>query len=448
MTTTTLSDLTPDVRQGGDSPAADEVFFPREPRSMEETGLSEGWVESLILKYLLGVYDATGRQIARVLGIPFSIVDKQISSLRTRRLIVSKDVASFGDFTIQLTEEGHQLSLRQMQACSYVGTAPVPIENYLEGMYLQRIRRDQVDRRAIDRSFESISILTNLKRRLGPAIRSGAGMFLYGAPGNGKTTIAERIGRCFEQHIWIPRVVLVDNVVIKLFDPSYHEPVEPSKGNGFLNQDSHDGRWIQVRRPTVVAGGELTLDALDIRHDATSNISEAPLQMKANGGVLIIDDFGRQRVSPADLLNRWIVPLDRHIDLLTLHTGKRITVPFQAMVVFSTNLEPKDLVDEAFLRRIPYKIHVPDPDDAEFGQLFEAVARSMKIRFDREAMEHLLDKHYREANRPKRRCHPRDLLRQLLDRCDYLEVPYAMTPTLLDEVAHDYFLHGPLMTLA
>jgi hypothetical protein len=429
------------------SAASSEAFLPREPRTIEESGLSEGWIESLILKYLLGVYDATGRQIARVIGLPFSLVDKQIASLRTRRLIVSKDVATFGDFTIQLTEEGHQQALRSMQACSYVGTAPVPLDRYLEAMQSQRIRRDMVDRKMIDRSFEKISMIPSLKKRLGPAIRSGAGLFLFGSPGNGKTTIAERIGQCFDQSIWIPEAVVVDNVVVKLFDPSYHFPVESAQEQGVLRRDSHDGRWVLVKRPTVVAGGELTLDALDVRHNPSSNISEAPLQMKANGGVLVIDDFGRQRVSPADLLNRWIVPLDRHVDLLTLHTGKRIEVPFAAMVVFSTNLEPKDLVDEAFLRRIPYKIHVPDPDDSEFGRLMESAAAAMKVRFDQDALEHLLSKHYRDADRPKRRCHPRDLLRQLVDRCDYLEVPHAMTPALLDEVAHDYFLHGPMISI-
>jgi predicted ATPase with chaperone activity len=427
---------------------AKPLFVPKEPRSLEETGLSEGLVESLVLKHLLGVYEATGRQIAQTIGLPFSVVDKQIAGLRTRRLIVSKDIASFGDFTIQLTEEGHQQAVRLTTGCSYVGVAPVPIEVYLDAMREQYVSRESVTREAIESAFEAISMMASLKKRLGPAIRAGAGLFLYGSPGNGKTTIAECIGRCFGQHLWIPRVILVDNVLIKLYDPSYHEPVESTRGNGFLKQDNHDGRWIQVRRPTVVAGGELTLDSLEVRHDSLTNISEAPLQMKANGGVLVIDDFGRQRISPADLLNRWIVPLDRHVDLLTLHTGKRIEVPFQAMVVFSTNLEPKDLVDEAFLRRIPYKIHVPDPDDAEFTHLIERVARSMKVRFDRESLGHLLEKHYREANRAKRRCHPRDLLRQLVDRCEYLELPHAMTPSLLDEVAHDYFLHGPLMTLA
>ncbi|MBY0588755.1 AAA family ATPase [bacterium] len=422
-------------------------FFPSEPRTIDEIGLSEGWIESLILKYLLGVYDATGRQIARVIGLPFSLVDKQIASLRTRRLIVSKDVATFGDFTIQLTEEGHQQALRMMQSCSYVGTAPVTLEDYLDAMNQQKIRRDLVDKRAIEKSFESISMVPALKKRLGPAIRSGAGLFLYGSPGNGKTTIAERIGRCFEQNLWIPNAIVVDNVVIKLYDPSYHEAVEVNKEQGFLKQDSHDGRWILVKRPTVVAGGELTLEALDVQHNMLANISEAPLQMKANGGVLVIDDFGRQRVSPADLLNRWIVPLDRNIDLLTLHTGKRIEVPFHAMVIFSTNLEPKDLVDEAFLRRIPYKIHVPDPDDAEFARLMQNVAATMNVRFNADALEHLISKHYRDADRPKRRCHPRDLLRQLVDRCDYLEIPSAMTPSILDEVAHDYFLHGPMMTI-
>jgi hypothetical protein len=413
------------------------------PATLQDTGLSDSFVDGLICKYLLGVYAATGRQVASVLGLPFSIIDKAITSLRSRKMVVNTDVASFGDFTIQLSEEGQRQAVRWMEACSYVGTAPVPLADYVAAIREQTLKHDNVGRGEISRSFDSISIREGMLQRIGPAIRAGSGLFLHGAPGNGKTTIAERIGNAFEQTIWIPKTLVVDGNIILLYDPAYHRAVKEGETASVLRDQAHDERWIEIRRPTVVAGGELTLESLELRHDHVTNISSAPLQLKANGGVLVIDDFGRQRIAPADLLNRWIVPLDRKYDLLTLFTGKRIEVPFELLVVFSTNLDPSDLVDEAFLRRIPYKIHVPDPGEEEFCEIFRLVAQSHGIAFDHDAVDALLDKHYREPGRPLRRCHPRDLLLHLINFCDYQEQPRELSGAILDRVARDYFLHGP-----
>jgi predicted ATPase with chaperone activity len=277
-----------------------------------------------------------------------------------------------------------------------------------------------------------------LLARLGPAVNSGAGLFLYGAPGNGKTTLAERITLCFGQEIWLPQVLLADGEIIKLYDPAYHREVSASPTK-LLRQDCLDQRWIKISRPTVIVGGELTMDCLEIRHDPRTNVSEAPLQMKSNCGSLFIDDFGRQRIDPMQLLNRWIVPLEKRYDFLTLASGKKIQVPFDLLVVFSTNLEPKDLVDEAFLRRIPYKIHVPDPDEAEFHKLFQLCAPTVGCDYDPEAVEYLLESHYRRAQRHLRRCHPRDLLLQIRNYCAYVGLPVAMKPEYFDVAVENYF---------
>lgn len=419
--------------------SAKTSFHPEEPTTLESSGLSEATIDSLIGKYLLGVHSAEGRQIARSVHLPFCIVEKRLTALKTRRLVTSTNVSAFGDFTFQLTDEGHKQSKQWQEACSYVGPAPVPLDQYVKSVTAQSIRHDSVSRDSISRAFHSLSVDASLFSRIGPAIRTGAGLFLYGQPGNGKTSIAERIARSFESTIWIPHALIVGDCIIKVFDPAYHQPVATAKTQSVLRETS-DLRWLRIERPTVIAGGELTLDGLEIRHDPSTNISEAPLQLKANGGVLVIDDFGRQRVSPADLLNRWIVPLDRKYDLLTLFTGNRFAVPFDLLAVFSTNIEPKDLVDEAFLRRIPYKISVDDPTEDEFREIFRSVTEAHGFTYCDHAVTQLIKQHYELAERSFRRCHPRDLLSQLSAYIDFHELPRELRGDWLSHVAQDYFL--------
>jgi predicted ATPase with chaperone activity len=274
--------------------------------------------------------------------------------------------------------------------------------------------------------------------RLGPAVNSGAGMFLYGSPGNGKTTLAERITLCFGQSIWVPQCIVAEGEILKFYDPAYHHLVA-DEDHRILRQSNVDRRWVKVRRPTVVVGGELTMDNLEISHNAHTKVSEAPLQMKSNCGSLLIDDFGRQRINHVELLNRWIIPLEKHHDFLMLGCGKKIQVPFDQLIIFSTNLEPRDLVDEAFLRRIPYKINVPDPDEHEFHRLFELCAPGFGCEYDPESVEYLLRRHYRGGQRPPRRCHPRDLLLQIQNYCAYNDLPMEMKPEYFDVVVENYF---------
>ena len=275
--------------------------------------------------------------------------------------------------------------------------------------------------------------------RLGPAINSGRGLFLYGSPGNGKTSIAERVTRAFGQHIWIPRTIGIDGEIVRLYDPANHEemPLDPSAG--LIDQRKIDRRWIRIRRPTIIAGGELTMSALDITINTSTGVSDSPLQLKSNCGTLVIDDFGRQRMSIDELLNRWILPLEKRFDFLNLPNGKKITVPFDQLIIFSTNLEPRELVDEAFLRRIPYKIEVVDPTEDEFRELFRMMIPKLGFEYRQGPVDYLIDTYYRKTGRPFRCCHPRDLLLQVRSLCAYHQQPLELSDEFFDMAVDNYF---------
>jgi predicted ATPase with chaperone activity len=417
---------------------AGKPFQPLRPRTLEETGLPETMVDSLLLKRLAAVGSDTGRSLANDICLAPSIIDVRLQHLTTRQMIMRRGTAPLGDYIYALTEQGLVVARQMADMCAYRGAAPVPFEEYITSVDAQTIRAEKPKREHLESAFRDISINPELFDRLGPAVNSGAGLFLYGAPGNGKTTLAERITLCFGHDVWIPKTLIAEGEIIKFFDPAYHHATEiPERGP--LRQDTYDARWISIRRPTVVVGGELTMDSLEIRHSPRTNISEAPLQLKSNCGSLLIDDFGRQRVNHVELLNRWIVPLEKHYDFLTLSSGKKVQAPFDQLIIFSTNLDPLDLVDEAFLRRIPYKINVPDPDEAEFHRLFQLYAPFAGCDYDRNVVEDLLARHYRPLNRPMRRCHPRDLLMQIYHHCSYNGLPVALRSEYMDGVVENYF---------
>jgi predicted ATPase with chaperone activity len=417
---------------------SDEAFRPAEPRSLEEAGLAASFVEGLICKYLNIVGTASGRTIANHLCLPFGILETIFHDLRTRQVLMHSGSAALGDYNFTLTEQGRVRAQNYLDACAYVGAAPVPLRDYVLSVQAQTIRAEAPKRSQLTEAFADISIDTELFESLGPAINSGAGLFLYGSPGNGKSTLAKRITMCFGQEVWIPQALIEDGQIIKLFDTAYHEAIE-SQTESLLRSANFDRRWVKIRRPTVVVGGELTMDGLEIRHDPRANVSEAPLQLKSNCGCLLIDDFGRQRIEPAELLNRWIIPLENRHDYLTLCTGKKFQVPFEQLIIFSTNLEPSDLVDEAFLRRIPYKIEIGNPDDREFHDLFQLYAKSFGCEYRADAVDYLLETHYRGVQRPKRRCHPRDLLGQIRNYCAYNDLPMEMRNEYFDRVVNSYF---------
>ncbi|MHB8862932.1 MAG: AAA family ATPase [Pirellulaceae bacterium] len=417
---------------------SDETFVPAAPKSIDETGLSGTLVEALICKYVSVVGSASGRQIAEQICLPFGTLESLFRILRQRQIIVHSSAAQMNDYNYVLTDQGRQFAQRLMETCAYVGPAPVPMMDYIVSVEAQTIRAEAPKQQHLAKAFADISVEAELLDQLGPAINSGAGLFLYGAPGNGKTTLAARITMCFGQDIWIPKTLTEDGQLIKLYDGAYHR-CETSQDKSLLKNTDHDRRWIKIRRPTVIVGGELTLDSLEIRHDPVSNVSEAPLQLKSNCGCLLVDDFGRQRIEPTELLNRWIIPLENRQDFLTIATGKKIQVPFEQLIIFSTNLDPTDLTDEAFLRRIPYKIEVGDPSLDEFLRLFETLSRSFRCEYRREVVENLIKRHYEPYGRPLRRCHPRDLLLQIRNYCAYHDLPVEMSDEHFDRVVRSYF---------
>jgi predicted ATPase with chaperone activity len=417
---------------------SEEAYRPIEPQTLAEAGIPASLIESLICKRLLIAGSSTGRKLAEHICLPFRILDETFQSLRTRQILVHRGSAPFNDYDYALTEQGRSQAQAAMHACAYIGPAPVPLIDYVLATEAQTIRAESPRRGQLKRAFADISIDESLFDSLGPAINSGAGLFLYGEPGNGKSTLARRITMCFGQRVWIPYALIDDGQIIKLYDAALHE-ADAAEESSIIRSASYDRRWIKVKRPTVVVGGELTMDSLEIRHDPISNVSEAPVQLKSNCGCLLIDDFGRQRVEPTQLLNRWIVPLESRVDYLTLPTGKKIQVPFEQLIIFSTNLEPSDLVDEAFLRRIPYKIEIADPSEEEFRQLFRIYAGMFGCDYEEDVVEHLLAKHYRPVGRRLRRCHPRDLLSQVRNFCSYNDIEMEMRREYLDRVVSSYF---------
>jgi hypothetical protein len=415
------------------------AFRPKTAADFAAAGLTPGQVEALVLKFLLGIGVASGRRIADELGLPFGLFPELLRAMKSQQLVTYVNTLAAGDFDYALTDTGRARGRAYFDECAYVGTAPVPFSDYIESVTAQSITREQPREADLRRAFSDLLISDAMFDTLGPAINSGRGMFLYGYPGNGKTSIAERITRCFGSTVWIPRTIQAEGQIIKLFDPANHEPLHARRG-GLLRGDDQDDRWIEIKRPTIVAGGELTMDSLEIRYDPATKISEAPLQMKSNCGTFLIDDFGRQRMAPLELLNRWIVPLEKRYDFLSLANGKKIRVPFDQLILFSTNLEPKQLVDEAFLRRIPYKILAPDPDEATFRRLFEIFAPKLGFdAVDPAAIDHLIDAHYRSVGRPFRACQPRDLLLQVRNACLYHGRPLELRPEDFDAAAANYF---------
>jgi predicted ATPase with chaperone activity len=417
---------------------AEESYRPSEPASLDETGLPTTLIETLVCKQLLLTGVSTGRRVAEQICLPFRILEEVFQSLRSRQIIQHKGSAPFNDYSYCLTEDGRNRAQSAMDACAYVGPAPIPLMDYILSTEAQTIRSESPKREQLRDAFANVSINETLFETLGPAINSGAGLFLYGEPGNGKSTLAKCITMCFGQRIWIPHALIEDGQIIKLYDAAVHQ-IDSSEDNSIIKSSSYDRRWIKIRRPTVVVGGELVLDNLEIRHDPHSNISEAPVQLRSNCGCLLIDDFGRQRIEPSALLNRWIVPLESRVDFLTLPTGKKIQVPFEQLIIFSTNLAPEDLVDEAFLRRIPYKIEIGNPTEDEFHRLFKIYAEVFSCDYRAEVVENLLQKHYRESGRPLRRCHPRDLLSQVRNYCAYNDLPLEMSDEYFDRVVQSYF---------
>jgi len=434
-----------DQTEGG-NPAAlnrnvgkDGTYYPREPTNFAEAGISRSMVEELVVKFLLASGEASIRKISDQVALPFSMIEEMITALKSEQILGYIDQSPVDGYVCKLTEVGRERGRGYNAFSSYYGASPVSFNAYVESVEAQTINDQNPTREDLNRAFHDLLIDPDMMIRLGPAVNSGRGMFLFGYPGNGKTSIAERITAAFGPYVWIPRAITMDRDIVRVFDPMSHEEVPLERSEGIMDSEDYDRRWVRIKRPTIVVGGELTMEHLEMQYNPATGISEAPVQMKSNTGLLLIDDFGRQRMSVDELLNRWIVPLEKRYDFLNTSNGKKIMVPFDQLVVFSTNLEPKDLVDDAFLRRIPYKIEVPNPSIENFVKLFQIMCKIYKFEWKPELIQGLLTKHYLPTNRPLRNCHPRDLLLQVTNYCKYLEKPIELSEEALDFACENYF---------
>lgn len=423
----------------GYQPNRDEPWRPSEPSSLQKSRISETMLEAIVFRYLLNAGESEGRGIAEQVQLPFRLIEPLLERLKKDQQVGYKSSTATNDYVYILTESGRAIARNHLNDSTYYGSCPVRLPDYIDSVKKQSIEGQFPKRNDLLRAFSDLLINPKMLQRLGPAIASGRGMFLFGFPGNGKTSIAERVTNAFGKYIWIPRSVDIDGDILRVYDPMNHVTNMPEASTGLLNSGTFDKRWVRIERPTIVAGGELTMEMLEVMNNSTSNISEAPLQMKSNCGTLVIDDFGRQKMSVDQLLNRWIVPLEKRYDFLNMASGKKIQVPFDQLVIFSTNLEPKDLVDDAFLRRIPYKIEVENPPESDFRKLFEIMCKVTKIPYNAAAIDYLVKTHYLPVNRPFRNCQPRDLLLQVRNYCLYNDLEVELKNEYFDFACDNYF---------
>ncbi|GAB4428403.1 MAG: AAA family ATPase [Anaerolineae bacterium] len=418
----------------------------QEPRSLEATGLPVDFMQGLTLKIVYHNGQLRGWEVARALRLNFSgVVEPLLQDLKNQHFVevTGGEHHNRASFRYKITEKGAQYARELLDRNRYAGPCPVNLQHYIDIVRLQAQHRPSVTRTDVEFAMQGLVMSREMLDKIGPAVNSFKSMFVYGPPGNGKTTIARAIAhRLLSDHVMVPHAIYEGGHVIKVFDLEVH-PVIGSESAQLANTDGLDKRWVVCGTPIMITGGELTLHDLDLAWSETNRYYEAPVQLKANGGILLIDDFGRQRVPPRDLLNRWIVPLEERLDFLTLQTGKKFAVPFETLVVFSTNLNPESLVDEAFLRRIRHKLHVDNPEEAEFRQIFKSACADRGILFEDSAYSYLLEEYYNRPGRSLKACHPRDLLDQVLDFSSYHRVSPKMTTDMIDRAARSYF--GELM---
>jgi hypothetical protein len=433
------------VRNLGDPPPTDEeaspkifnTFLPPFPATLEETGLNVTFVTEHLLRILYSKGRATGAELADTIKMGYGVIEPIIIEMRNGELIDIAGQRGYSDVNYEyiLTPRGNAFAMDALTKTSYAGPAPVPLEEWIKSVKAQTIRNIHVTRRNIREAFADLIMDESILNMVGPAVNSGTSMMLFGYPGNGKTSIAERIANLLGDPIFIPMTIEADGSIIKMYDSIVHElPKEP-----IAEGTEYDLRWIRIKRPVVVVGGELTLEALDLIYNDKSKMYEAPFQMKANCGIFLVDDFGRQKVNPFYLLNRWIIPLEKKYDFITTITGQKMQIPFDQLTMFSTNLDPHQIGDDALLRRIKYKFEVIDPTESQWRAIWKIMCKIRKVPYDDRGLDYLVARWFKPENRPFRMCQPRDIIDQMISIAAYNMETVTLNPDLLDAACLTYF---------
>jgi hypothetical protein len=414
--------------------------LPDRPQMLAELGLSEGMLEELIGKRLYTAGVQTLAELSTACALPGAVLEPLVAGLRREALVELRQSDGAG-FRYLLTDRGRAWAADAIAKSGYVGPAPVPLEQYARVVEAQSVRGLHVRREAMQSAYHDAVLPAEMLEALGPALHSGRAIFLYGPPGSGKTYVGSRLPRLLTDSVLVPYAIAVGTNIIQFFDPVVHRPVEPDAdpSRAARLDGQHDPRYVRCRRPAAITGGELTLDMLDLAYDPVEKLYTAPLHLKANNGLYMIDDLGRQRMRPEELLNRWIVPMEEHRDFLTLGGGRHFPVPFDVVLVFSTNLNPLELADQAFLRRLGYKIRFRHLERAEYGEIWRRVCAERGIRCDGRTLRHVLDLH-EEQSVSRLPCHPRDLIGLMSDHCCYHDLPLVLTPALADIAWNNYFV--------
>ena len=410
-----------------------ESMGPPVPEEVADTGISEGFLCDLILKHVAMVAEPTTTAVAERMRLPRTLTEELLQSLFREKLIEVRLQTTPGSTRYAMLDHGWERLARLHLASGYTGPAPVSLKDYAHMMRLQAVPSRAASMETVRAAFRDLVLPDSLLQTLGCVINSRRSLFLTGLPGTGKTAVAERINAALPGAIWIPYAIEIDGQIIRVFDSHSHR-IAPEDQTPM----EYDRRWIQIERPLIVVGGELTLENTDLVWSDVARFYEAPFQMKSNGGTLVIDDFGRQRVAPQDLLNRWIVPLERRTDYLALHTGKKIEVPFEQLVLFSTNLDEKDMADEAFLRRMGYRARVEPPTPAAYLEIFKRAAYTRGLRCDQLCLDHVLN-NYMIEHRQMKACEPRDLLDRVTDICLFEGRTLELEPKVIDVAWRNYF---------
>ncbi len=429
-----------------DASAADQLVipFPPAPRTVEETGLSFDLLTALVLKKLHFSGELSGASLARELGLQYSVLEPILRQLKVTTLVELSGGGLTGGpaFVYRLTDAGRSRAMLCLAQSQYVGAAPVPLDAYATYMRaFAEAAPKTANRERVRDAFKGLVLSQRVLDQLGPAVNGGHSIFVYGPPGNGKSVIAQAIRHLLDGEMAIPHAIIADGHIIRVFDAATHDPL-PDAVNASIDAGGlrDDRRWVRCRRPRVMVGGELELDNFDLSYHPDAKVYHAPLQLAANGGLLVIDDFGRQKCSPVAMLNRWITPLESRIDFLTLQTGQKVVVPFAVLVVFATNITPSKLLDEAFLRRIRYKILAESPTLADFKQIFERCCRERHLDYDDALVDTLVGDVLTPRGIPLRGSHPRDLIDQALSLADYQSQPRRLTVELLRDACQSYFV--------